>query len=793
METDRGGFAPGMTLGTHRLERLLGRGGTGAVFLAYDTRLHRQVALKVLENEPDDASSAARLLREARNAAALNHPHICAIHEVGESAGAAYIAMEFVGGRSIRDRLDGGALPVKDVVRLGIQAADALGYAHEHGVVHRDFKAANVIVDDNGWLTVIDFGLARRDDVRVAEATTMSSVVPAGMVAGTPYAMAPEQVRAEPADARTDIWALGVLLYEMVAGVTPFRGPTIPALFSSILTDPPAALPSTVPTTLRAVIERCLEKEPADRYQNAKDVRVALEQIDAGLVAPWVTWAYHVRRRPLRFAAVALAMVAAVLVGFNVAGVRDRLLGRAPNAARIRLAVLPFQNLTGDPEQEYFSDGLTDEMITQLGRLQPKRLSVIARTSAMRYKRRDMPIDQIGRELAVDYVMEGSARREGNRVRINASLIQTRDQSRLWTQTFERELSNILSLQSDVASGIASALALTLLPTEQARLATARSVNPEAYEAYLKGRFQWQTLRPQAIDAAMDYFQLAVQKDSAYAAPWTGMGTVWGLKCTNGTVRCREALSKWKDVIAKASQLDSTSPDVQAHRAAIAYFVEWDWPAAGREFKRAIELGTVNPDTHMWYADYLINVAQRREEGIAQARRAVEMDPQNALYKTRLGVALLDAHRDDEGIAVLQQVLKDDPTMRAASINLTYALAKKGRANEAFALMLQGNANNPQVVATLQQAFAEGGLPRAIRVRADRMVEQAQRSYVSPGGIAAQFARAGENALALDWLEKAYDEHEPIMGNLNGRTFDAMRGEPRFQALVRRMKFPSSH
>jgi eukaryotic-like serine/threonine-protein kinase len=785
----QGGFAPGSTLGTYRLERLLGRGGTGAVFLAYDTRLHRQVALKVLENEPDDSTSAARLLREARNAAALNHPHICAVHELGESGGAPYIAMEFVGGRSLRERIDSGALTVKEAVRLGIQAADALDYAHARGVVHRDFKAANVIVDDDGRLKVIDFGLARRDQARLAETPTMSSVVPAGMVAGTPYAMAPEQVRAEAADSRTDIWALGVLLYEMAAGAAPFKEPTVAALFSAILTRPPAPLPGTVPASLRAVIERCLEKDPANRFQSAGNVRLALERIDAGLVPPWVTWAYHLRRRPIRTATAAIALAVVVLVALNVGGARDRLLGAGDH--RIKLAVLPFENLTGSADQEYFSDGLTDEMIMQLGRLQPQQLSVIARTSSMRYKQRHVPIDQIARELGVDYVMEGSARREGNRVRINATLIKARGQSRLWEQTFERELSNILALQSDVASGVARALVLKLLPADQARLAAARPVNPDAYEAYLKGRFQWQTLRPQAIEAAMTYFELAVQKDSNYAAPWTGMGTVWGLRCTNGRVRCRDALARWKESIDKARALDSASLEVQSHKAAIAYFVDWDWAAADREFKRAIDLGSTNPDTYMWYADFLGNVAGRRGEAIAQARRAVAMDPQNSLYKIRLAVALMDARREDDGIAVLRQILKDDPTARPASINLTYALARQGKANEAFQLMQAGNANNPGVLEALKRAFAEGGLPRAIRVRADRMAEEARRSYVSPAGIAAQYARAGEKTLALDWLEKAYDEHEPIMTGLNGREWDAMRDEPRFAVMVRRMKYPS--
>ena len=578
-----------MTLGNHRLERLLGRGGMGAVFLAYDTRLHRQVAVKVIDTDADDATSSARLLREARNVAALNHPNICSVYEVGESGGTAFIAMEYVGGRSLSERIEGGALPVGEAVRFAIQAADALSYAHDHGVVHRDFKAANVIVSDNGWLKVVDFGLARRDDARLAEATTLPSVVHAGAIAGTPYSMAPEQVRGQAADARTDIWALGVLLYEMVTGAKPFSAATVPELFSTILTGPPANCPSTVPAGVCAVIERCLEKAPERRYQRASEVRSALETVAAGASAPWVTWGYHLRRRPILASAVAMGVVLVVMTGFNVGGVRDRLAGVPADAPPIRLAVLPFQNLTGDPEQEYFSDGLTDEMIAQLGRLNPERLSVIARTSSMRYKRRDVPLDQIARELGVDYVMEGSARREGNRVRISATLLSARDQTQRWSDSFERELAGILALQSDVARGVARALAITLLPPSQTRLAAARRVDPGAYEAYLKGRFYWQTIGgAKGLDAAMSQFQRAVEEIPNYATPYTGMGTVWGLRCTGGVIPCREALPKWRESVLKARDLDPDVPEVQAHLAAMAFYVEWDWVAAEREFPKAI-------------------------------------------------------------------------------------------------------------------------------------------------------------------------------------------------------------
>ena len=377
------GLEPGVTLGTYQIERRLGRGGMGVVFLAHDTTLHRRVALKVLGSPTDDGTARARLLREARNAAALNHPNICTVHEVGEANGRAFIAMEYVEGRPLSDRLAASALPLMEVVRYGIEVADALAYAHDHGVIHRDLKAANTIVTTTGRLKLVDFGLARREDALLADATTMPSLAAAGVAVGTPYAMAPEQVRGGVTDARTDIWALGVLLYEMVSGAQPFTASTIPELFSSILRDAPAPLPHGVSADLRMVIERCLERQPDRRYQRADEVRAVLEAIQTGTTPAWGLWRARIGRRPwLTVAAGALAIVT-LLVGGNVGGVRERLTRSPPSAGPIKLAVLPFENLTGDPEQEYFSDGLTEEMITQLGRLQPQRLSVIARTSSM--------------------------------------------------------------------------------------------------------------------------------------------------------------------------------------------------------------------------------------------------------------------------------------------------------------------------------------------------------------------------------------------------------------------------
>jgi predicted Ser/Thr protein kinase len=342
----------GATFGGYRIERLLGRGGMGSVFLAYDTRLDRRVALKLVE-VPADGDAARRLLREARNAAALNHPNICTVHEAGEVNGSAFIAMEYVPGRSLRERLDEGALDLTDAIRYGLQVAEALAYAHDQGVVHRDLKAANAIVTEGGRLKIVDFGLAHRADAAAVSATTLSSLVPPGTPTGTPYAMAPEQVRGESADAHTDIWALGVLLYELVTGAKPFRGAAVAEMFSAILRDPPAPLPDSVPVGLRVLIERCLAKQPKQRYRHAADVQSALEAIQAGTVPRSIAWRYRLNRRLRLLSATVLVAIAAALASLNVGGLRDRLIGNAPETAPLKLAVLPLEDLSGGVDQQY--------------------------------------------------------------------------------------------------------------------------------------------------------------------------------------------------------------------------------------------------------------------------------------------------------------------------------------------------------------------------------------------------------------------------------------------------------
>jgi len=790
-------LALGARFGTYEILARVGAGGMGEVWRARDTRLDREVALKVLPAATlTDDTARARLLREARMASRLNHPHVCTIHEVGEAEGQAFIAMELVEGQSLAARLSGGALPLEQVLLYGQQVADALAHAHEKGVVHRDLKCANVVLTAEGRAKVLDFGLAKRlagEDLSEATTAEHDTLTSPGTLAGTLAYMAPEQLRGKPADARSDIWALGVMLYEMATGRRPFQGSTGFALSSAILNEPPPPLPSTMPGELRSVVERCLAKEPGQRYQRAGEVRAALETVRSGGTLPLPRPAAPAPSRRFWLAAAAALLLLAVVLALDVGGLRRRFLGGPGTPTRaVKMAVLPFANLTGDPEQEYLSDGVTQEMIARLGRLHPESLSVIARTSVMRYKKTDTPIDQIGRELGVDYVLEGSAQREGGRIRISVELIQVRDQTQLWAEAYEREFAGILALQSDVARKVAGALALKLLPAEQARLANVRTVDPEAYEAYLKGSQAWTKMTKGDLDAAEGHFTMALGKDPTFAAAQAGIAWVWACRNQLGFAPLSEAGPRTREAAQKALSLDDTLAEAHYVLATVKTWVYWDLPAAGEEWKRAVKLDPNYAEGLAAYSHFLA-IMGRTDEAMVQVDRAVSLDPFNVMIHTFRAVDLLFVRRFDEAAAGFRKALAMEPGSPAAIQGLAWALAAKGMEREALA----GIKDYCRIVygmrdvdSLLDRGFAEGGFAGATRRGADALALRAAQGGAMPFDVAHMYLFAGEKTLALDWLERAYEARDPALPYLRLPLFDPLRSEPRFQALMRRMGLP---
>jgi len=466
------------------------------------------------------------------------------------------------------------------------------------------------------------------------------------------------------------------------------------------------------------------------------------------------------------------------------------------------MAVLPFVNLSGDPEQEYLSDGFTQEMITQLGRLHPEGLSVIARTSVMRYKNGDTPIDQIGSELGVDYVLEGSTQREEDRIRINAELIHVRDQTQLWADTYERELSGILTLQSEVAERVARALALELLPAEQARLTSARSVDPEAYDAYLKGSYHWTKLTPADIDTAERYFELALEKDPSYAPAYEGLARVWAARQQMGITPPHEAGPKAKEAALQAIALDDGSAGAHRAVATVKTWTDWDWAGAEPEWRRALELDPNAAGAHAFYAHFLA-IMGRTGEAVTHGERALELDPFNALYHGLYAMVLYFDRRFDDALAASRTALAMQPGLPPARGTLQMALLSKGMRDEQLDHQRERIARDPERVAAFERGLAEGGYEGAQRAIADLLAARYEKAggvpnaevlrIYMPFSIARRYVDAGDSDRAVDWLEEAYEVRDPNLPYLREPFYyDALRSNPRYQDLLRRMNLPTA-
>jgi TolB-like protein/Tfp pilus assembly protein PilF/tRNA A-37 threonylcarbamoyl transferase component Bud32 len=768
-----------------RIVEKIGAGGMGEVYRAHDEQLDRDVAIKVLPAGTfRDETARARLLREARTASKLNHPHICTIHEVGEAEGQAYIAMELVEGQPLSARLADGALPPDQVLRYALQLADALAHAHERGVVHRDLKSANVIVTPEGRAKVLDFGLAKRlNKEELDEATTLSQdLSQPGTVVGTLAYMPPEQLRGEPADARSDVWALGVMLHEMASGERPFQGKTGFELSSAILNQPPSPLPPEVPAELRGVIERCLEKEPGRRYQRGGEVRAVLEAIQSGSAIP--AWSHPkpavLRRRWVALVAAAVVMTAGIWLWRRAGG------GAAPRIDS--LAVLPLQNLSGDPQQDYFADGIHEALITDLAKLSGFS-RVIARSSVMRYRNTDKPLPQIARELGVAAVITGSVLREGNLMRVTAQLVDAATEQHLWADRYERQLRDVLSLQNDIVGAIARAVNLRLTPREQVRLAGARPVNPETYDLYLKGMSDLNQYTPEAFKTGMDYLYLAVEKDPSDARAWAALATGYGY-LGHAPSPPPEALPRAKAVALKALELDETLAEAHTALAEVKMYYDWDFAGAEQSFRRALELNPNLAEAHAHYGWYL-DLFERTREALAEMRRSVELDPLRPIYRAWLGTYHLWLGQNDAAIAEAQKAIDLRPDFPMALLALGAAYGAKGMLHEAIAAHEKAAAKQRRGTGRLWLA---GTYARAGREDDARKILAGLKEDVQTWDawfIAEAYAALGEKDEAFRWLERAYEYRHsflPWMGR--NPAYKPLRSDPRFRDLMRRMNLP---
>ncbi len=784
------------TLSHYRILEQIGAGGMGVVYRAHDERLDRDVALKVLPfGALADDSARKRFRKEALALSKLNHPNIATVHDFDTQEETDFLVEELIPGLSLSEMLISGPLPELEIINLGSQLCEGLAAAHEHGIIHRDLKPGNIRVTPDARLKILDFGLAKiLRTAATSDTDATASLTETQQVSGTVPYMAPEQLLNEKLNARTDIWAAGCVLYEMATSRRPFLG-SGPALIDAILHQQPAApskLNRNLSPGLEAIILKCLDKDPALRYASARDVAVDLHRLRTGTV----TEALSARRRTT-----VLKLVAAVVVVVAIAGAVTWFIHhrRTPAASTIRsIAVLPLANLSGDPQQEYFADGMTEALITDLSKI--SALKVISRTSVMQYKGVKKPLREIAHELGVDGIIEGSVQKSGDRVRITAQLIHASTDTHLWAESYNQDLSDVLSLQSEVARAVAREIRVAITPAEQQQLAWARSVNPLAHEEFLKGRFiLYNTyLTEEEIMNAIAHYRQAIAIDPSYAPAYAGLAdaNIWLVDETfrapsKGIPRAREAVEK-------ALALDDTLPEAHALYAHIKTFYEWDWEGAEREFRRALQLNPNNVyvlDVYSWY----LCSQGRFDEALTANARMIELDPLTWRWKVGRGNLYWHARRPEEGIRQLQSVLEVNPVARQFPtvyriLSGSYAVSgKHAEAAQACdrALELTKEGDNPAVLGTCGWVFGLAGQQDKARKMLAQIHAISGKHWVDPVWVGGIYQGLGDYERAMDWNEKGYADRSPLLLLMKRAPgWDALRGNPRFQALLHRIPFP---
>jgi len=711
-------LSPGDKLGPYEVLALLGEGGMGEVYRARDPRLGREVALKFLHAKHSD-----RLEREARAIAALSHPHICAIFDVGPN----YLVMEHIEGAPLK-----GPLPQAEAMRYAVQIAQALEAAHAKGIIHRDLKPANILVTTSG-VKLLDFGLAKlttpddSDDTRTI----------AGTVMGTAAYMSPEQAQGQPADARSDMFSFGAVLYEMLSGRRAFSSSTAVATMAAVLHKEPE--PLDAPPALQNIVSRCLRKSPADRFQSVTDLRAALEKASA-----------------------------------------------TPGDKMPSIAVLPFANMSRDADDEYFSDGLAEEIINLLAHI--PGLKVIARTSAFAFRGKEQDIRGIAETLGVGHVLEGSVRRAGNRVRVTAQLINAGDGAHLWSERYDRELTDIFAIQDEIAQAITAALKVTLT------VSPARErYQPKlpAYEAYLKARHHWAKVTPESLARSKEYYEQAIAFDPVFALAYVGLADYFLLLAAGVTlIPAHQAMPLIKDLTAKALAIEPSFPEAHAMAGIVAGVYDYNWKECETRFRMAMSRDPVSPQVRQWYGYFCLISLGRFDEAIEELNRAVQEDLLNTISRVQLAIGLWLAGRYEDQLRESQRLVELDENFWYGHFLLAINYGSEGRYPEALASAEKAYSIAPWSK-MVTQGYAVALLHNGNTSRAEEIIQElrdAPEAYGAPRNLGLYDLHCGHLDSAADWFEKAIAQRDPAMPQLAHSSW--LRSLPRWPALAKMMNLP---